>query len=360
MNRVLFSLSALLSLTLAASGESVRLEASAGQLGKKLPLGAGSSVTVSSMYSDEGYVLQFAGKGGPTAADVGGALTLQVRPGFRNAASDGAPVVVRFVFEGKKGTLADLCRGPQLRDTRRTVPTAVFEAKDGAWTLTFRAPWRGATDKLPFTGPGPRASTWRMTAVYRDAKGVETAFGTPAEPVVLAFAKPKPRLQAFPALIADKAVGAGLWDYYALWNWSWKEHWLGYPDAGVETFRWRDAESEKLFHTHVVEGIRREVEPDLAKIRTDRDDPERRVAEIVQRGTVEEKNGMFAKLARLSTLQDRLASARRDYFLDRFAGRTVPEPPPLEMKKRKSKDAVLPPAKIGAAESDDEAISLDD
>ena len=345
---------------LAAAGEEIRLASVAGKLGPAVPLTEGSEISVASSYDDTGYVLSFSGKGGPKASDVGGSLTVQVRAGQRNADGDRAPSVVRFVFEGDKGRLEDLCFGPQLRDMRRSVPSASFAAKDGRWTLHLRAGWLGDLGRVPFVGRGPRTGFWRMTAVYCGADGAEQRLGSAEEPVRLTWERPKQLAQAYSALLSDKGLGEGLWDYYALWNWSWKERWVGYPDAGRETFRWRDAESEKQFHTRVVESIRRESEPSLARLRSNKEKSGEQVPEILRKGTPAEKDAMFAKLPALRDVRDRVCSARRDYFLDRFSGRTVPELPPEEEKSAGKKSKTLPRATLDDSASDDGGLSLDE
>ena len=345
----------------AAAGEEIRLTSAAGKPGPAVPLAEGSEIAVASSYDDTGYVLAFSGKGGPKASDVGGSLTVQVRAGQRNADGDRAPSVVRFVFDGDKGRLEDLCYGAQVRDMRRTVPSASFAAKDGRWTLHLRAGWLGDLGHVPFVGRGPRTGFWRMTAVYRGADGAEQRLGSAEEPVRLTWERPKQLAQAYSSLLSDKGLGDGLWDYYALWNWSWKERWVGYPDAGRETFRWRDAESENQFHTRVVEAIRRESESSLVRLRGSKEKSGEQVPEILRKGTPAEKDAMFAKLPALRDVRDRVSSARRDYFLDRFSGRTVPELPSEEGESsRKKQSKTLPRATLDDSASDDGGLSLDE
>lgn len=332
---------------LTAAGESIRLTSPAGKTGDAVPFAQGSGLTVASSYDDTGFNLVFSGKGGPKASDVGGVLTVQVRAGIANADGEGAPTVARFVFEGDKGRLEDLCYGPPVRDMRRAVPAASFSSKDGRWTLGLRIGWLVRVDRVPFTGRGPRTGFWRMTAAYRGADGMEVGLGSAEEPVRITWERPKQLAQACPALFASKGLGDGLWDYYVLWNWSWKERWVGYPDAGRETFRWRDAQSEMIFHTRAVEKIRRETEADLAHLR---------------KGKPGDWDAKFAKLPELRDTRDRVLAARRDYFLDRFAGRPVPELPPDETRKggKQADKKVLPRAKLGEAASDDGELSLDE
>lgn len=360
MRSLLATVLSVAAVVLAAAGEEIRLTSVAGKPGPAIPFAEGSELAVASSYDDTGYVLSFSGKGGPKASDVGGSLTVQVRAGQRNADGDRAPSVVRFVFEGDKGRLEDLCYGAQVRDMRRTVPSASFAAKDGRWTLHLRADWLGDLNRVPFVGRGPRTGFWRMTAVYRGADGAEQRLGSAEEPVRLTWERPKQLAQAYSALLSDKGLGGGLWDYYALWNWSWKERWVGYPDAGRETFRWRDAESEKQFHTRVVESIRRECEPSLARLRGKKGKSGEEVPEIIRKGTPAEKDAMFAKLPALRDVRDRVCSARRDYFLDRFSGRAVPELPPEEEKSAGKKSKTLPRATLGDSASDDDGLSLDE
>lgn len=345
---------------LAAAGEEIRLTSAAGKLGPAIPFAEGSELAVASSYDESGYVISFSGNGGPKASDVGGSLTVQVRAGQRNADGDRSPSVVRFVFDGDKGRLEDLCFGPQLRDMRRTVPSASFVAKDGRWTLGLRSDWIGNIGLVPFVGRGPRIGFWRMTAVYRGADGAELRLGSAEKPVRLTWERPKQLAQAYSALLSDKGLGEGLWDYYALWNWSWKERWVGYPDAGRETFRWRDAESEKQFHTRVVESIRRESEPSLARLRSNKEKSGEQVPEILRKGTPAEKDAMFAKLPALRDVRDRVCSARRDYFLDRFSGRTIPELPSEEVRSKGEKSKTLPRATLDDSASDDGGLSLDE
>ena len=360
MRSLLATVLSVAAVVLVAAGEEMRLMSAAGKLGPAVPLTEGSEVSVASSYDDMGYVLAFSGKGGPKASDVGGSLTVQVRAGQRNADGDRAPSVVRFVFEGDKGRLEDLCFGPQLRDMRRSVPSASFVAKDGRWTLGLRSDWIGNIGRVPFVGKGPRIGFWRMTAVYRGADGAEQRLGSAEEPVRLTWERPKQLAYAYSGLLSDKGLGEGLWDYYALWNWSWKERWVGYPDAGRETFRWRDAESEKQFHTRVVESIRRECEPSLARLRGKKGKSGEGVPEIIRKGTPAEKDAMFAKLPALRDVRDRVCSARRDYFLDRFSGRTVPELPSEEVRSKGEKSKTLPRATLDDSASDDDVLSLDE
>ena len=346
-----------------AAGEAIRLTASAGKTGPAVPFAEGSDLSVAASYGDTGYSLVFSGKGGPKAASVGGTLTVQLRAGHRNADDGRAPTVVRFVFAGDSGRLEDLCYGPQLRDMRRSVPAAAFAAQDGRWTLTLRARWLANVESVPFVGKGPRIGFWRMTAVYRGADGAELRLGSAEEPVRLTWERPKQLAQAYAGLLTDDGLGDGLWDYYALWNWSWKERWVGYPSAGRETFRWRDAQSEMLFHTRAVETIRRQTEPWLARLHSSKKHADRRVPPILRDGKPAERDEAFARLPELRDVRDRVSAARRDYFLDRFSGRAIALPPAEVKQVRKGggeKPKVMPRAKLGEGSSDDDLLSLDE
>ena len=363
-NRFAAVLSAALSAAfLAATGEEIRVKSAVGKSGEPVPFAEGSDLAVASSYDDAGYRLVFTGKGGPKASDVGGSLTVQVRAGLANADGERAPTAVRFVFDGDGGYLTDLCRGPQVRDMRRTVPAAAFSSGNGRWTLVLSADWFGNLDRLPFTGKGPRIGHWRMTAVYRGADGAEVRLGTAEEPARIVWERPKTLVQAYSSIFSEKGLGDGLWDYYALWNWSWKERWVGYPDAGRETFRWRDAQSEMLFHTRVIERIRRETENAIRQLHSSKKDPARKVPEILRKGTPEEKDAMFAKLPALRDVRDDVHAARRAYLLDRFVGRIPPALPP-EVRKASAAKAdtkVLPRAKFGESSSDDNGgLTLDE
>ena len=159
------------------------------------------------------------------------------------------------------------------------------------------------------------------------------------------------------ALFRDRGIVgeyySARWKYNSVFDFSQKERWIGFRDPGVETFVWRQADSERLFHERYAQTVYQPCDglADLlddwgghrkAKIR-DLAEPARQRA--------------FDGLGGLASASEALADARRRYLLDRFMGRALP---PAVPERARAEESVKVPLVPDADGDDAGEMTLDD
>lgn len=332
--------------------------------GKPVPVAEG--VTCSLTYSPSRLFMLFQGKGEPK-----GKFVLQVRPGLRNCATPVSPIACSF--ENRIGSQAVNL----VAQTAHTALTPAMGAKvevtvnkkgDG-WDAAVVVPFRGRLDWWPFPVGTKRPTFWFATVGYVDADGKRTDWGTPDDPLQIGWGKPPTFKEARDGLFKDfdlvEAYRPMRAKYVDLYRHSQEERWIGYLDPGVETFAWRQADSEKLFYQRCAEPIARELDgaldlleykPDNAKKRREgcRTWKEPKSLELAEPA----KARLFNMIDDFNYASDRFAAARKRYLCDRFMGREIAQPEPAKKKKSAKSAAGLRAPDIDG--DDTGAISLDD
>ena len=330
---------------------------------KKLPVAEG--VTCELTYSPVRLCFLFQGKGEPS-----GKFLVQIRPGARNCVSPVSPVVYSLENRiGAKGVDLLAPTAHTLLTPRIASKVEVTERKGGGgWDATVMVPFRGRLDWWPFASGAKRPPNWFATVAYVDASGKRTDWGTPDDPLQIGWGRAPAFKEVRDGLFKDfdlvEAYRPMRAKYVDLNDHSQKERWIGYLDPGVETFAWRQADSEKLFFERCAEPISREFETALGLLEFQPNNEKKRregcriwkdpkSLELAEPA----KAKLFDLIDGFNYASDRYSAARKKYLEDRFMGREIAPPPPAKAKRVKSAATLKAPD----AEADDTgAISLDD
>ena len=322
---------------------------------KAEPQPVAPGVTGEIAYAPDNLLFIFRGDGDPK-----GAFVVQARPGLPSEAPSAAPIVVAFENRPNAHCDSRLARAAHTRRTpkARGQVNVSTDRKKGKWTTQLSIPFRHRLDSWPFSADAKRPpQPWCAAVTYRDVDGKDHAWGTAEDPLVISWKRAASFAAARDALFRDRGIvwdyQSARWKYASIFDFSQKERWIGFRDPGVETFVWRQADSERLFHERYARTVYQPCDGlvDLlddwgghrkAKIR-DLAEPARQRA--------------FDGLGGLVSASEALADARRRYLLDRFMGRELA---PAVPERARAKEAVDEPL-VPDADSDDVGeVTLDD
>lgn len=322
---------------------------------KAEPQPVAPGVTGEIAYAPDNLLFIFRGDGDPK-----GTFVVQARPGLPSEAPSAAPIVVAFENRPNAHCDSRLARAAHTRRTpkARGQVNVSTDRKKGKWTTQLSIPFRHRLDSWPFSADAKRPpQPWCAAVTYRDVDGKDHAWGTAEDPLVISWKRSASFASARDALFRDRGIvweyQSARWKYASVFDFSQKERWIGFRDPGIETFVWRQADSERLFHERYARTVYQPCDglADLlddwgghrkAKIR-DLAEPARQRA--------------FDGLGGLVSASEALADARRRYLLDRFMGRELA---PAVPERARAKEAVDEPL-VPDADSDDVGeVTLDD
>lgn len=322
---------------------------------KAEPQPVAPGVTGEIAYAPDNLLFIFRGDGDPK-----GTFVVQARPGLPSEAPSAAPIVVAFENRPNAHCDSRLARAAHTRRTpkARGQVNVSTDRKKGKWTTQLSIPFRHRLDSWPFSADAKRPpQPWCAAVTYRDVDGKDHAWGTAEDPLVISWKRAASFASARDALFRDRGIvweyQSARWKYASVFDFSQKERWIGFRDPGIETFVWRQADSERLFHERYARTVYQPCDglADLlddwgghrkAKIR-DLAEPARQRA--------------FDGLGGLVSASEALADARRRYLLDRFMGRELV---PAVPERARAKEAVDEPL-VPDADSDDVGeVTLDD
>ena len=322
------------------------------------PVPVAEGVTCEIIYSGSHLKFVFRGAGEPA-----GSFLLQVRPGAMNAAAPLAPIVYRI--ENKVGGKATDLLAPTAhsRSTPHFAPTIETKkaVKTSGWETYVAIPFRGRLKWWPIVKGTARPPLWFATVRYTDGAGKTTDWGTPDDPLQIAWGRTPPYKTGRDNLFKDNNLVEAYRDmrakYCDICDHSQKERWIGYLDPGVETFVWRQADSEKLFHEAYGAAIANEFDEALTLLEYGLDDHQRRwIPPKSLKLADPAKDRLFAMIDDFNYANESFTASRKRYLCDRFMGRAIKK---VEVKaKKKASEA----SKITAPDASVEegAISLDD
>ena len=324
---------------------------------KPLPIAEG--VTCEICYSSSGLSFLFRGPGEPA-----GRLTLQVRPAMRAVKAPVAPFVFAVDIR-ENGRMTDLLAPvAHTRLTPRIPVTAQTRANvKGGWETLVTVPFRGRLDCWPFPDGARRPCAWLAAVRYEDGAGRAADWGTAANPLqiawgrVLPFKKARDSLFRSPDLVeAYREMRA---KYCDLYEFSQVERWIGYLDPGVETFAWRQADSERLFHQAYAAAIANEHDEAFKLLEHGMDPSTKRrtVPPKALKLADPAKDRLFRMIDSFNYVSDDFSAARRKYLNDRFMGRKVEAVAPVVPKRAASAASKLKAPDVSVEEGD---VSLDD
>ena len=327
---------------------------------KPEPIAEGSAVTCELCYSASALEFVFRGPGKPE-----GRFVLQVRPGARNCAVPVSP----FAYEienWEKGAVTDLL-APTAHSRltphfAATVETKMARSGKG-WETLVSLPFRGRLKWWPVQEGAKRPSIWHATVRYVDGGGKAVDWGTADDPLQITWGRMPPFKAARDGLFKDKDLVEAYRDMHAkycdIYDYSQEEKWIGYLNPGVETFAWRQADSEKLFFDTYAAAIANEFDEALKLLEYGMDAKLKRRAIPPKSLKLAEpaKARLFRLIDDLNSASDSFTSSRLRYLNDRFMGRKMAAAQPVKPKKPVSAASKL---KAPDASVEEGSISLDD
>lgn len=321
------------------------------------PVAVAEGVTCELCYS--AYALRFVFRG---AGEPSGKFVFQARPGARNCAFPVAP----FVYEIENrydGNVRDLL-APTAHSRLTPHIAATIETKPGrkgGWETYVSLPFRGRLSWWPFPKGSQRPPNWFAAVRYVDAAGKATDWGTPADPLQIGWGRPPTFKVGLEGLLTDPVLVDAYIDmrakYLDVYDYSQKEKWIGYLDPGVETFAWRQADSEKLFNDAYAAAIANEYDEALKLLVYGKDEYGRKVTPPKATKLAEPaKERLFSMIDDFNYASDIFTASRLKYLRDRFMGRKVSA---VEVKAKKKQSAA---SQLTApdASAEEGSISLDD
>ena len=325
---------------------------------KPVPLSAESAVTCELCYSASALKFVFRGPGEPA-----GRFVVQVRPGARNCTKPVAP----FAYELENvegGSVTDLL-APTAHSRLTPHFAATVETKRTAkgWETLVSLPFRGRLKWWPVPEGAKRPQSWYATVRYTDGDGKVTDWGTADDPLQIAWGRTPPFRAARDALFKDPNLVEAYRDmrskYCDIYDYSQKEKWIGYLDPGVETFVWRQADSEKLFFDTYAAAIANEFDEALKLLEygLDKEGKRRTVPPKSLKLADPAKDRLFGMIDDFNYASEDFTATRLKYLHDRFMGRKMSPAQPVKPKKKASAASKL---KAPDASVDEGTISLDD
>ena len=327
---------------------------------KPEPIAEGSAVTCELCYSASALEFVFRGPGKPE-----GRFVLQVRPGARNCAVPVSP----FAYEienREKGAVTDLL-APTAHSRltphfAATVETKMARSGKG-WETLVSLPFRGRLKWWPVQEGAKRPPSWYATVRYVDGGGKAVDWGTADDPLQITWGRVPPFKAARDGLFKDRDLVEAYRDMHAkycdIYDYSQKEKWIGYLDPGVETFVWRQADSEKLFFDTYAAAIANEFNEALKLLEygLDKEGKYRTVPPKSLKLAEPAKARLFGMIDDFNYASDSFTAARLKYLNDRFMGRKMAAAQPVKPKKPASAASKL---KAPDASVEEGTISLDD
>lgn len=312
-------------------------------------------VTGEIAYAPDSLLFIFRGDGDPK-----GSFVVQARPGQPSEAPSAAPVVVAFENRPNARCASRLARAAHTRRTpkARGQVNVSLDRKRGRWTTRLSIPFRHRLDGWPFSEDAKRRPPpWCAAVTYRDGDGKDHAWGTAEDPLVIFWKRSASFASARDALLRDRGIvreyHSARWKYASVFDFSQKERWIGFRDPGVETFVWRQADSERLFHERYAQTVYQSSDG-LVDLLDDWGG--QRKAKILALAEPARQRA-FDGLGGLVSASEALADARRRYLLDRFMGRALP---PAVPERARSAESVAVPLAPDADGDDAGEVTLDD
>ena len=325
-----------------------------------MPLAEGSAVTCGLCYSPSALEFVFRGPGEPA-----GRFVLQVRPGARNCAVPTAP----FAYEIENavgGVVTDLL-APTAHSRLTPHFAATVETKKNrtgnGWETLVSLPFRGRLKWWPMQESVKRPPSWYATVRYVDGGGKAVDWGTADDPLQIAWGRVPPFKTARDGLFKDHELVEAYRDMHAkscdICACSQEEKWIGYLDPGVETFAWRQADSEKLFFDTYAAAIANEFDEALKLLEygLDPESKDRTIPPKSLKLADPAKERLFGMIDDFNYASDNFTAARFKYLNDRFMGRKMAAVQPVKPKKPASEASKL---KAPDASVEEGSISLDD
>ena len=224
---------------------------------KAEPQPVAPGVTGEIAYAPDNLLFIFRGDGDPK-----GTFVVQARPGLPSEAPSAAPIVVAFENRPNAHCDSRLARAAHTRRTpkARGQVNVSTDRKKGKWTTQLSIPFRHRLDDWPFSKDEKRRpSPWCAAVIYRDGDGKDHAWGTAEDPLVIFWKRSASFASARDALFRDRGIvwdyQSARWKYASVFDFSQKERWIGFRDPGIETFVWRQADSERLFHERYAQTV---------------------------------------------------------------------------------------------------------
>lgn len=312
-------------------------------------------VTGEIAYTPDNLLFIFRGDGDPK-----GSFVVQARPGLPSEAPSAAPIVVAFENRQYARCASRLARAAHTRRTPKAWGQVNVspDRKKGQWATQLSIPFRHRLDDWPFTkDTKQQPPPWCAAVTYRDGDGKDHAWGTAEDPLVISWKRSGTFASARDALLRDRAIvweyQSARWKYNSVFDFSQKERWIGFRDPGVETFVWRQADSERLFHERYAQTV---YQPCEGLVDLLDDWGGKRKAKIL--GMSEQaRQRAFDRLGDLVSASEALADARRRYLLDRFMGRELA--PAVQERARAAEPVAVP--RVPDADGDDVGeMTMDD
>jgi len=325
---------------------------------KSVPLAEGSPVSCELCYSSASLDFVFRAPGEPA-----GRFVLQVRPGARNVSAPLAPFACEIEV-APKGRVTDLLAPTaHSRLTPHFPPVIGWKTDAKGWAMRVSFPFHGRLGRFwPVCEGAKRPANWQATVRYVDAVGKATDFGTSDDPLQIAWGRTPPWKAGRDGLLKDhelvEAYRGMRAKYCDIYDYSQKERWIGYLDPGVETFAWRQADSEKLFFGAYAAAIANEYDEAMKLLEYGLDDHGRRwIAPKSLKLGDPAKDRLVRMVDDMNYACEAFTAARLEYLRDRFMGRKVKEAAKVKAKRAKSVESQL---KAPDASVEEGALTLDD
>ena len=302
-------------------------------------------------YDEGGFTVFFISRGRPAASvpACGGSVSLYIREGMRNTATDGVPVSVRydmrdfppqqpglpyFASSGESSmTMSEPtrfysdCPSYGSKAVRQPPqPSTRFYALDDGWALSFSFRWIDLIERLPFR-EGQRPVSWRMVATRVRPDGSVAAWGSLADPVILSWATAGDSfLDEIPK---HYFLNAGIGPTYrahaevarSFWTTHRTEKWIGYLAPGIPTFEPKTPDSDDIFFTRCIEpfldGNDNIDQAIYFNFRENTPPP------LVLSMAPAERAALVGGLDRIIHVNELIDVLRRDYLLNRFLDRPI-------------------------------------
>jgi|LSQX01.3.fsa_nt_gb hypothetical protein len=309
------------------------------------------SLSGSACYDEAGFTLFIIsrGKRAGSVAECGGSISLHIRDGVQNTATDGVPISVRYdmreyprpapgmpyfassgessVTRSEPTRFSSECPSYGSMAVRQPPnPATRFYLLDDGWALSFTFRWVDYRERLPFR-EGQRPISWRLVASRTRPDGSVAHWGTLAEPVLLNWAPAGAGI--LDDIPMDYFLSASLGPIYrdysevarTFWTTHRAEKWIGYLDPGMPTFEPKNPDSDALFFERCLEPfLDGNDNIDKALYFNFREGiPKPKVLTM----TPAEREAIVAGLDRIVHFREKVDLLRRDYLLDRFLERPV-------------------------------------
>ena len=330
------------------------------------PFAGDTTLKGTALFSSEGFSIVIFRIGEGVASpkdpgDVGGMLTFQLRDAPKNVDGAHAPLIFTYDMNPKTpppkakprgeptGVEEDAARAPRSRvqslvpeyngfASRQPKPQAEFFPLPNGWCVIFSFSWTSFLGHLPFE-EGKYPVSWRLVADYAGANGATATWGALDDPVLLSWGRPGDKFadELREAAFMSKSLGPAAKERSTYYDTRWTTHrterLIGYFDAGKPTFEPKNPDSDELFYVNCAQPVISANNNMLDALYFNlRDGPQKPKVLTMQKSFQVE---IFSKLDRLLFLAHELEGLRRDYLLQRFAGKPMPAPSDASAKSQK-------------------------